>query len=609
MPVVMLVAYAGLAPTRAAAAAPYVVNTNTDGAAVPSDCSGSNTCTLRDAISLANTAGGTNSITFAAAVTSPIVLNTGTLTVAGENLAIHGLASSTTIIDGNDASTVFTVSSGATLTLSDATVQHGAATTADGGGFSNAGTLNLLDDVVTANAASTSSGGGPLCPPFCTGSNGGGIASSGTLTLTGTTVSGNTAISDGGGINVTAGTATLVQSTFVGNTADFGAGVLTRSGTLTASQDLFDNNDATSWSGALWTQGSSVVVNSTFFNNHSGSTGVYGWGAGVLVIGGTLSLVNDTIVDNTATDTGGGLAVWAGSVASVSNTLVAGSSPTNCYSNGAGTFTSSGGGNDDSDNSCLLSAAGDRHDADPMVDTTVRSNGGPTQTLAVMPGSPLIAAGSDAVCVAGAQSVDQRGVTRPQGAHCDIGAFEVSSSATNVTATQPVAGGPVTITATVLGPNDLSGVPQGSVAFTKNGAPIGSQVLPATGPATASITLTETDAADPAFAATYTPTNGFAASTGSVDFTPNNGSSTPPPPPPPPPTSPTTPETGAAGHDLVGVVLIAIGGIVVLIGSTGRPCRSSCVRAAPASAASAHRRPRTRCRRCAGTGARCTRFL
>ena len=201
MPALMLLAFAGLAPTRAAATAAYIVNTNSDAPAVPTDCSGSNSCTLRDAISLANTAGGTNTISFAATVTSPVVLSAGTLTVTGENLAVHGSGIATTVIDGNNASTVFTISNGATLTLSGATVQHGAATTADGGGFSNAGTLMLLDDDVVNNAA-TSAGGGFLCPPICSGSNGGGIASSGTLTLTRTLVSGNAASSDGGGIHI-----------------------------------------------------------------------------------------------------------------------------------------------------------------------------------------------------------------------------------------------------------------------------------------------------------------------------------------------------------------------------------------------------------------------
>jgi hypothetical protein len=48
------------------------------------------------------------------------------------------------------------------------------------------------------------------------------------------------------------------------------------------------------------------------------------------------------------------------------------------------------------------------------------AKGGPTKTLALLPGSPATDAGSDTAC----PSVDQRGVSRPQGSHCDIGAFE-----------------------------------------------------------------------------------------------------------------------------------------------------------------------------------------
>ena len=48
------------------------------------------------------------------------------------------------------------------------------------------------------------------------------------------------------------------------------------------------------------------------------------------------------------------------------------------------------------------------------------SNGGPTLTIALGPGSLAIDAGRDATCLA----TDQRGVTRPQGPHCDSGAYE-----------------------------------------------------------------------------------------------------------------------------------------------------------------------------------------
>jgi hypothetical protein len=55
---------------------------------------------------------------------------------------------------------------------------------------------------------------------------------------------------------------------------------------------------------------------------------------------------------------------------------------------------------------------------DPMLGP-LSDNGGPTQTMALLPGSPAIDAGTS--CTA----TDQRGVTRPQGAACEIGAYEV----------------------------------------------------------------------------------------------------------------------------------------------------------------------------------------
>ncbi len=53
------------------------------------------------------------------------------------------------------------------------------------------------------------------------------------------------------------------------------------------------------------------------------------------------------------------------------------------------------------------------------------ANCGPTWTMALGPGSAAIDAGVDAICaVAPVNNLDQRGVTRPQGSHCDIGAVE-----------------------------------------------------------------------------------------------------------------------------------------------------------------------------------------
>jgi len=63
------------------------------------------------------------------------------------------------------------------------------------------------------------------------------------------------------------------------------------------------------------------------------------------------------------------------------------------------------------------------HDADPLLGALLY-NGGPTATVALLPGSGAIDAGSPAHCAA-VGNKDQRGATRPQGAVCDIGAYEV----------------------------------------------------------------------------------------------------------------------------------------------------------------------------------------
>src|SRR5207302_4298141 len=56
----------------------------------------------------------------------------------------------------------------------------------------------------------------------------------------------------------------------------------------------------------------------------------------------------------------------------------------------------------------------------------LHDNGGPTQTIALQPGSPAV----DAAVLANCPATDQRGVSRPQGAGCDIGAFELVQTIT-----------------------------------------------------------------------------------------------------------------------------------------------------------------------------------
>jgi hypothetical protein len=108
------------------------------------------------------------------------------------------------------------------------------------------------------------------------------------------------------------------------------------------------------------------------------------------------------------------------------NTIIAGNTssagPGNC--NVQDMIIESRGHNLDSDGSCFLSAAGDLPNRDALLGPLF-DNGGPTETQALQAGSPAI----DAAAVDGCPQHDQRGVVRPQGAACDIGAYELVPTA------------------------------------------------------------------------------------------------------------------------------------------------------------------------------------
>jgi hypothetical protein len=78
-----------------------------------------------------------------------------------------------------------------------------------------------------------------------------------------------------------------------------------------------------------------------------------------------------------------------------------------------------GGHNLSSDASAAFTLTTSRENTDPMLGP-LADNGGLTPTMALLPGSPAIDAGDDAIC----PPTDQRDVARPQGRACDIGAFE-----------------------------------------------------------------------------------------------------------------------------------------------------------------------------------------
>lgn len=89
----------------------------------------------------------------------------------------------------------------------------------------------------------------------------------------------------------------------------------------------------------------------------------------------------------------------------------------------------SGGNNLDGDGSCSLTDESDQPGVEPGLAELAR-NGGPTQTHALLAGSPAIDSGATNCSYTNTLdqpvsiTIDQRGRSRSQGAACDIGAFE-----------------------------------------------------------------------------------------------------------------------------------------------------------------------------------------
>jgi hypothetical protein len=137
----------------------------------------------------------------------------------------------------------------------------------------------------------------------------------------------------------------------------------------------------------------------------------------------TMTLLNVTLVANSATAVGVGGGYYENGVTQLRNTLFADNTSGGNFGGFFDASTSLGHNysNDASDGG-FLSAVGDivNPGEDPLLGP-LADNGGPTFTHELLPGSPAI----DAADPNDFPETDQRGITRPQGPAPDIGAFEV----------------------------------------------------------------------------------------------------------------------------------------------------------------------------------------
>ena len=280
-------------------------------------------------------------------------------------------------------------------------------------------TVDCYNIIVTSSA---DSGAGSLPQAIADSCSGGTITFAGNYTIalaSGLTIDRNLTI-DGAGHSVTVDGQLAVTVFTVNSGISFnanaltvahgvngfgGGGIFNYHGSITVTNSTFTANNAGYRGGGLYSEfGNTLVRNTTFSGNSAVSLG-----GGLSTHGGSLTINNSTFSGNSA-ENGGGLHDAFGSV-NVTNSLFAGSTGGNCCN-----ISSSGSNNLADDGSC---GSGFTYSSSILLGT-LGSYGGPTQTVPLLPGSAAIDAGDNATCA----STDQRGLARPQGAGCDIGAFE-----------------------------------------------------------------------------------------------------------------------------------------------------------------------------------------
>lgn len=300
--------------------------------------------------------------------------------------------------------------------------------------FTTQSGMTILDGQGIRRGATVNSGLNAIVEHFAVqnGSaiSGGGISNSGNLTLNASVVSGNTTtnFTYGGGI-YNAGFLTILNSTIKDNLGDYQGGGVYNSGNLILTSSTVTNNSITYYSGeggGIKNAGTLLLGNSTV----SGNTAPGGRGGGISN-DGTSTINNSTITGNQTTD-GGGISNIYGLDVTLRNSVLAGNTAINgpdCFDNSdfSGSIVSAGYNLIGDTTLCsFTSSTGDLPGVDPLLGP-LQNNGGPTFTHALLPGSPAIDAGNPSGCTdpnGNPLTADQRGVTRPQGARCDIGAFE-----------------------------------------------------------------------------------------------------------------------------------------------------------------------------------------
>lgn len=358
-------------------------------------------CTLREAINASNARTSSQSIpfniTFALGVTGTIpitVPNTGLNIFLPVNIIGPGARNLT--LSGGGTARIFNIPSGAgSSKISGLTLTNGNASGSNsGGGILNGASLSLSDCTLSGNVSAVH--GGAI---YNNGQNG-----NASLTLNNCTVSGNSSTGSGGAI---------FSAAYSGRT------------TTNLTNCTFDHNIASQYGGAIYSDGTLngnaalTVTNCTFKENSAnfafGGIAIDGSNPGSTGIA-TLLLRNTILRTG---DAGVNLSNDGGTVTSQGNNL------SNDAAGGPPAGTAPGG---------LLNGTSDLRNTDPQL-AALANNGGPTDTAALLPASPAINSGNDAL----APKLDQRGYVRASVS--DRGAFELNGLPLRITSITRLANG------------------------------------------------------------------------------------------------------------------------------------------------------------------------
>lgn len=368
-------------------------------------------------------------------LTGTITLTSGAITTT-KAVTITGPGPDVLTVSGGGTSRILDIrptepgATGLTTTVSGVTIADGY-TSGPGLGNGTSGLLFKCDgsspSLVVDNVVFT----GNDSPTFNGGALYFGSCETGSLTVIHSVFDGGESYY-GGGLFVGAGTATVTDTTFTGNSAVGGAGALLLGNCddVTVVNSTFSDNTTGGRGGAIgemnWATCHLEVANSTFSGNSATDAVKVGEGGAVFLYDADAVFLQTTISGNSADTVGDAVSVGGVTSFEITGSIVAG--------NGDGTDDLAGTGNLDLTASVVGTVNGltvvdgggnEIGVTDPGL-AALADNGGPTQTMALLETSPAIDAGPAVVPTFPGNEWDQRGepYARVYGTRIDAGAFE-----------------------------------------------------------------------------------------------------------------------------------------------------------------------------------------